>query len=440
MADFDFLVIGGGSGGVRAARRAAEYGAKTALVERQHLGGTCVNVGCVPKKLMVYAAEMRETLELAPGYGWNMNAAFSWPDSVAHRDQEISRLRGSYRQLLADAGVTLIEGTATLTGPHGTRVDNHDYRARHILIATGGTPIRPQLPGAALAIVSDQAFHLPKLPRRMCVVGGGYIGIEFACIFTGLGVEVTLLHRGAQLLRGFDREAVEFLRGVLPFSLRLDTQVTHIRHNAGALAVDTHQGESLQTDTILYAIGRSPSVDGLGLKQAGVAVSPRGGILVNSRYRSSIPSIHAIGDVTQRIQLTPAAIAEAEALTRGLFRNEWAEPGYGLIPSAVFSHPCLATIGLTQDQAEQKHGKIQVLRTQTKALRYAFAKQAPRSFIKVIAKDDDKRILGIHIVAPEAAELIQGFTLAMQAGATTRQLKETIGIHPTLAEECFSVR
>ncbi len=438
MPDFDFLVIGGGSGGVRAARRAAAHGAKSALVERRDLGGTCVNVGCIPKKLMVYAAETREALELAPGYGWRMRADFNWTESVAHRDGEISRLRAVYRRLLGESGVTLLEGEAVLSGPQQVRVQGREYQAKHILVATGSTPVRPELPGGEHAIVSDQAFHLPELPRRVCVVGGGYIGLEFACIFSGLGAEVTLLNRSKTLLRGFDREAVEFLTHTLPFSRRLNVRITNIRPMNNALTAHTDRGEDLYADTILFAIGRRPAVDGLGLEQAGVQTSPQGAILVNERYRSSVPSIYAIGDVTQRVMLTPTAIAEAEALTRGLFQNDWRQPDYNLVPSAVFSHPCLAAVGLTEEHARQKHGDIRVLRAHTKPLRYAFREKAPDSLIKVIAGADD-RILGVHLVAPEAAELIQGFTLAMRAGATTAMLKDTIGIHPTLAEEFFSL-
>lgn len=443
--DYDLFVIGGGSGGVRAARMAAQRGARVALAEAGALGGTCVNVGCIPKKLYAYAAHYAHDFREARGFGWQSEVPpFDWAALKANRATEIRRLNGVYQQLLEGAGVTLLRGWAMLDGPHGVRLDDGTrHSARHILVATGGRPTVPQVEGRELVLTSDDMFDLDPFPRRLAVVGGGYIASEFASIFNGLGAEVTQIYRGDQLLRGFDDDVRAFLgieMGKAGVRLRLREEVAAVRRAGGALALTLASGEVLQADAVLYATGRVPNVEGLGLAEAGVKQGRDGAIEVDAHYRSSVPSIHALGDVTARVQLTPVALGEAMALVDHLFGDGKRRMGYDGIPTAVFTQPNVATVGLTEAQAREKHARIQVFKSDFKPLKHTLSGSAERTFMKLLVDAASDRVVGLHMVGPDAGEVIQGFAVALQAGATKAQFDATIGIHPTAAEEFVTMR
>jgi glutathione reductase (NADPH) len=442
--DFDLFVIGGGSGGVRAARMAAQHGARVALAEAGALGGTCVNVGCIPKKLYAYAAHYRHDFAEARGFGWQSEVpAFDWATLKDRRAAEIRRLNGVYQQILESAGVQLLRGWAQLEGAHGVRLDGARYSARHILVATGGRPSVPPVEGRELVLTSDDMFDLEPFPRRLAVVGGGYIASEFASIFNGLGAEVTQIYRGAQLLRGFDDDVRSFLgieMGKAGVRLRLREEVAAVRRAGGALALTLASGEELQADAVLYATGRVPNVEGLGLAEAGVRQGRDGAIEVDAHYRTSVPSIHALGDVTARVQLTPVALGEAMALVDHLFGQGRRRMGYEGIPTAVFTQPNVATVGDTEAQAREKYGRILVFKTDFKPLKHTLSGSAERTFMKLLVDAASDRVVGLHMVGPDAGEVIQGFAVALQAGATKAQFDATIGIHPTAAEEFVTLR
>ena len=444
--EFDLLVIGAGSGGVRAARFAAGFGAKVAVVESRYLGGTCVNVGCVPKKLLVYGAHYAEDFRQAVGFGWSAGqSVFDWPTLIANKNREIQRLNGIYRNLLLNSDVTLLEGHARLLGPHQVEVQGRCYRARHILIATGGWPQVPDIPGKEHAITSNEAFYLQQLPRRMLVVGGGYIAVEFASIFHGLGAETSLLYRGDLFLRGFDGAVRRHCREELEkkgLDLQFNSDIAGIERQAdGSLLATLTDGRTLATDCVFYATGRRPMLDDLGLENTDVALDERGYIRVNEHFETSQPSILAIGDVIGRVQLTPVALAEGMAVARRLFRpEEYRVPDYELIPTAVFSLPNIATVGLSEEQARERGHQLKIFESRFRPMKLTLTECQERTLMKLVVDADSDRVLGCHMVGPEAGEIIQGLAVALKAGATKRIFDETLGIHPTAAEEFVTMR
>ena len=443
--DFDLFVIGAGSGGVRAARFAAGFGARVAVAESRYLGGTCVNVGCVPKKLLVYGAHFEEELRQAKGYGWTSGEpAFDWSTLIANKNREIERLNGIYRKLLIDSGVKLLEGHARLVGGQHVEVDGQRYSARHILIATGGWPQVPDIPGAEHAITSNEAFHLEQLPQRVLVVGGGFIAVEFASIFHGLGVKTSLLYRRDLFLRGFDESLRVHLRDEMEkkgMDLQFNSDIRRIDKQAdGTLKATLADGRVLETDCVFYATGRRPMLDNLGLENTRVELDERGFIRVDNLYRTTDPFVLAIGDVIGRVQLTPVALAEGMAVARRLFRPEEYRPlSYELIPTAVFSLPNIGTVGLSEQQAREKH-RVKVFESRFRPMKLSLTDSQERTLMKLVVDADSERVLGCHMIGPEAGEIIQGLAVAMKAGATKRDFDDTLGIHPTAAEEFVTMR
>ena len=449
--DFDLFVVGGGSGGVRAARMAAGMGARVALAEGAALGGTCVNVGCIPKKLYSFAAGYASAFEEAAGFGWRVPGpapGLDWAHLKAGIHAEIARLNGVYRSLLERAGVTLVPGYGQLDGAHAVRVGQLRYTARHILIATGGQPRLPAITGSQHAVVSDAMFDLAQLPQRLVVVGGGYIACEFASIFAGLGSQVTLVHRRENLLAGFDGGTAQFLAREMAacgVDTRLRAEVAALERNPrdGRLMAQLADGQRLDADTVLYAIGRVPRTRGLGLETAGVALDAGGAIVVDGHYRSSVPSIYAVGDVSSRKQLTPVATAEAMVVVDQLYGGASSRRvDYEYIPTAVFTHPQLATCGYGEDEARSHFGadSIVVYSSEFKALRHSLSGRSARTFVKLVVNRPDGRVVGLHMAGEDAAEIVQGFAVAMNAGATKAHFDATIGIHPTAAEEFVTLR
>jgi glutathione reductase (NADPH) len=446
--DCDLFVIGGGSGGVRAARMAAQRGARVVLAEAAALGGTCVNVGCIPKKLYSYAAHFARDFEDAAGFGWDLERPrFDWSRLKKNRAAEIGRLNGVYEQLLRTAAVEIVGGWATLLDANTVQVaagaGERRWRARHILVATGGTPTVPPLPGREHVLTSDSMFDLEPFPRRLVVVGGGYIACEFASIFRGLGAQVTQLYRGEQVLRGFDDDVRSFLAqelGKQDIDLRLHSNVAAVARRADALAVTLEDGEVLEADCVLYATGRVPNIAGLGLELAGVDLTPHGGVKVDENFRSSVPSIFAVGDVSSRLQLTPVALAEAMVVVDALFGSGTRRMEYDCVPTAVFTHPNIGTVGLTEAQARARHGTVRIFRSEFRALKHTLGGSSERTLMKLVVDAASDRVVGLHMVGPDAGEIVQGFAVAMKAGATKAVFDATIGIHPTAAEEFVTMR
>jgi glutathione reductase (NADPH) len=441
---FDLFVIGAGSGGVRAARMAAQRGARVAVADPAPLGGTCVNLGCIPKKLYSFAAHYADAFEESHGYGWTTTEpTFDWPTLKANRAREISRLNGIYAQLLDGSGVTLLRSRAVLRGPNEVEVDGRIHRAKHVLVATGGRPVVPVLPGHELAVTSNEMFDLPEFPRRLVVIGGGYIASEFASIFAGLGSQVTQIYRGEQILRGFDDDIRHFVaaemrkKGIV---LHTQTQVARIERAAGALQATLADGTVLAADTILYATGRRPNTEGLGLAELDVQLTANGAVVVDEHYRSSVPTIHALGDVIDRVQLTPVALAEAMALVDRLFGAGARRVDYELIPTAVFTDPNIGTVGLTEAAARERFGDVRIFRSEFKALKHTLSGSSERTLMKLVVDAASDRVVGLHMVGADAGEIVQGFGVALKAGATKAQFDATIGIHPTAAEEFVTMR
>ena len=443
--DYDLVVIGGGSAGVRLSRTAAALGARVALIESGRLGGTCVNIGCVPKKLFAYASRFGTNLDDAEGFGFEPVAKqFSWANLIAGKDREIARLNAVYERVVTNAGVTVLRGRATLTGPNEVDLDGQSLSATRIAICTGGKPIVPPIEGAELGVVSDAMFSLPELPRRAVVVGGGYIGVEFASILHGLGVDVDVVSRTLPLLRGFDDDARAHLQAMLERrGIRVHgKRVPHAIHRGpDGLVVDlAHEDGPLVADLVLFAVGRRPNTDGLGLDAAGVAVRPDGGIAVDTNYQTSTPSIYALGDVTHRLQLTPVALGEATALARHLYAGEPIRFGYDAVPTAVFSDPELGTVGLGEADARARFANVKVFKSTFRPMVHILPNRDEQALVKLVVDGDTDRVLGVHIVAPDAAELLQGFAVAVRMGATKADLDRTIGIHPTVGEELVTLR
>ncbi|AQD62312.1 glutathione reductase [Bordetella pertussis] len=444
--DFDLYVIGAGSGGVRAACFAAGYGARVAVAESRYLGGTCVNVGCVPKKLLVYGAHFHEDFEQAAGFGWNPGRPeFDWPTLIANKNREIERLNGIYRNLLVNSGVALHEGHARIVDPHTVEINGQRHSAQHILVATGGWPFVPDIPGKEHAITSNDAFFLPELPRRVLVVGGGYIAVEFASIFDGLGAQTVQVYRRELFLRGFDGSVREHLRDELVkkgLDLRFNTDVERIDKRAdGVLAVTLSDGSVLETDCVFYATGRRAMLDDLGLENTGVRLAESGYIEVDDEYRTSEPSILAIGDVIGRVPLTPVALAEGMAVARRLFRpQEYRKVDYDLIPTTVFSLPNIGTVGLTTEQALERGFRVTRYESRFRPMKLTLTQSQEKTLMKLVVDADSQKVLGCHMVGPDAGEIVQGLAVALKAGATKQVFDDTIGIHPTAAEEFVTMR
>ena len=445
--DFDFFVIGGGSGGVRASRVAASLGAKVGIAEGFRYGGTCVIRGCVPKKLLVQASHYAEDLEDAAGFGWTVPpASFDWPRLVAAKEQEITRLSGIYENLLKNSGVQIFQGHARFEDPHTLSVNGQRITARHILIATGGTPALPDIPGIEHAITSNEAFDLPTLPRRVLVVGGGYIAVEFAGIFNGLGSEVTLIHRGAQLLRGFDGAVAQHLREEIArkgIRVLTETQAASLeRQPDGTVAVQltgTLTG-SEQFDAVMYATGRTPQTEGLNLAAAGLSAAPGRGVKVDAFGQTVVSHIYAVGDVTEGIALTPVALAQGGAVARSLFGPQRQAAQLGHVASAVFSQPPIGTVGLGEEAALAQYGEIDVYESRFKPMRHTLSGRPEKTLMKLVVDTASQRVLGAHMVGPDAPEIVQGLALALNLSATKADFDATIGIHPTSAEEFMTMR
>jgi glutathione reductase (NADPH) len=456
---FDLFVIGAGSGGVRAARMAAQRGARVAVADDAPLGGTCVNLGCIPKKLYSYAAHYGEAFEESHGFGWTLEPPrFDWEVLKANRAREITRLNGVYEKLLLDAGVTLLRGRARLAGANAVEVDSAGVRdgsrsgrgggrtlhgATNILVATGGHPLVPELAGRELAITSDEVFDLATFPRRLVVVGGGYIACEFASIFSGLGAQVTQLYRGEQVLRGFDADVRDFVASEMRkkgIDLRTHADVERIEGRTGALRVVLKSGATIEADTILYATGRAPNTSGLRLAEAGVALAANGAVVVDAHFRTNVAGVHALGDVIDGLQLTPVALAEAMVLADHLFGDARRAMDYEDIPTAVFTHPAVGTVGLSEQAARERFGELRIFRSEFKALRHTLSNSSERTLMKLVVDAASDRVVGVHMVGADAGEIAQGFAVAMKAGATKAQFDATIGIHPTSAEEFVTMR
>lgn len=447
--DYDFFVIGAGSGGVRAARTAAALGARTAIAEERFFGGTCVNVGCIPKKLYNYAAAFSDAFRDAEAYGWQVHtASFDWSILKINKDKEIKRLNGIYENLLKNSGVTVLSGRAEVTGPNQVKIGEQQVSAKHILIATGGkTSLPNDIPGVELGLDSDDFFELTEQPRRVVVVGGGYIATELAAVFAGVGTQVELVHRGKTLLRGFDDDIAAFVTEAVSryTNLRLETSITAIKENGDkALTIELSDGQHLETDQILFATGRSPNSRGLGLEALGVKLNDKGAIAVDKNFETNVPGLYAVGDVIDRVALTPVALAEGQTLARRLFANEKSlqksSVSYDLIPSAVFCDPQVAVVGQTEAEARKDGKAVQVFKSRFRPLKHTMTGADEFTLMKLIVDKETDRVLGLHMAGADAAEIVQGFAVAMQAGATKADFDNTLGIHPTAAEEFVTMR
>jgi len=442
--DFDLYIIGAGSGGVRASRIAAQAGVKVGICEDSRVGGTCVIRGCVPKKLLVYGSHFAEDFEDAAGYGWTVpEPSFDWSTLIANKDLEIDRLNLIYKKLLADSGVVLHEARGRLLDAHTLDVGGRKITAERIVIATGGHPVKPPIAGAEFAITSNEAFHLPELPPRIVVVGGGYIAVEFAGIFNGLGAEVTQVIRRDLVLRGFDEEVRTALQHELikkGIIIRNHTEIVTIEKGEGFLRCRTAAGEAIEADAVMYATGRVPNTRNLGLHEVGVTLNKAGAVAVDEWSQTTVPNIYAIGDVTDRIALTPVAIMEGHYLANTLFHGRPMKPDHSNVPSAVFSQPPVATVGLTEEQARRTYGEVDIYATNFRPMKYTLSGRHQHSFMKLVVDARSDRVVGAHMVGDDAAEIIQGLAIAIKAGATKHQFDATVGIHPTAAEEFVTMR
>jgi len=441
--DFDLFVIGGGSGGVRAARMSAGYGAKVAVAEEFRYGGTCVIRGCVPKKLLVYASSFSQSFADAAGFGWTVGRpSFDWLKLRAAKDAEITRLEGIYRRNLETAGATLFHQRATVASPHSVRLaDGTEYSAKHILIATGGVPFVPGIQGAHLAITSNEAFDLDRLPRRVVIVGGGYIACEFAGIFNGMGSHVTQVYRRDLILRGFDddirRHVQEAMRG-RGIDILLNDDVDHINSMARHLEVHFASGEVREAGLVLYATGRHPNTVGLGLREVGVKLGQGGEVAVDAWSQSSVPSIYAVGDVTDRLALTPVAIREGAAFAETVFGGNPTRADHSDVATAVFTQPEIGTVGLTEEEARAE-GDVEIYRSVFRPMQNILAGRDERTLMKLLVAKESRRVLGVHIVGPTAGEMIQLASVAVKMGATKEDFDRTVAVHPTAAEELVTM-
>jgi glutathione reductase (NADPH) len=442
--DYDLFVIGAGSGGVRAARIAAGHGARVGIAEEYRYGGTCVVRGCIPKKLFVYGSHYHHDFEDAAAYGWTIEGAdFDWATLIANKDKEIDRLTGIYAGLLAEAQVKLHDGRATLADAHTIEVNGERFTAGVILVATGGRPWKPDGPGAEYAICSNEAFHLPELPRRVALIGGGYIGVEFAGIFSGYGSEVTLAYRRDKILRGFDydvRTAVQtnlIERGV---DVRLNTTADSIQKTDDGLRLSLSDGAVLDVDVVMCATGRVPNSGGLGLETIGVELGGRGAIVVDEYSRTTVPHIYAVGDVTDRMALTPVALHEGHAFADSVFGDAPRPVDHEYVPAAVFGQPPASVVGMTEAEARTAYEKVDIYRSTFTPLKHTLTKRKVKTMMKLVVDADSQRVVGCHIVGDDAPEIVQAMAIAMKMGATKADLDRTIGIHPTAAEELVTMR
>ncbi|PIE38138.1 MAG: glutathione-disulfide reductase [Gammaproteobacteria bacterium] len=443
--DYDLIVIGAGSGGVRAARMSAGFGAKVAVIEDRYMGGTCVNVGCVPKKLYVYASEFRQDFAAARNFGWDSHTPnFDWHTLRDSKKDEISRLNRVYDNMLDGAGVDIIDGRGTLVDAHTVAVNGKHYSAGKILLATGGWPFVPDFPGSEWALTSNEIFDLDTFPKRLAIVGGGYIACEFAGIFNGLGAKVTQVYRGELFLRGFDEDVRRHLETEMRragVDIRLQSNVERIEQQAdNSLALSLSDGSALEADAVLYATGRKPNINGLGLDHTNVTLTEKGTIAVNEYFQTKEPSIYAVGDLIGGMELTPVALAEGMAFARREF-GDWEKPvAYDFIPTAVFTQPNIGTVGYTEQEAREKFAEITVFKTSFRPMKQSFSGSEEKTLMKLIVNNADDRVIGLHMVGPDAGEIVQGMAIAMRAGATKATFDSTIGIHPTAAEEFVTMR
>lgn len=443
--DYDLFVIGAGSGGVRASRMAASYGAKVAVAEDTFLGGTCVNVGCVPKKLFVYASHVHEEIESAAGFGFTaQKPTFDWPTLRDNKTREIERLNGVYGNILGGAGVEIIRGKATFIDAHTVAVEGKRYSAERILIATGGWPVIPDVPGKEYIISSNEAFYLEKFPNKVLVLGGGYIAVEFAGIFNGLGADTDLIYRGPKFLRGFDEEVRDFVaheisqKGV---NLRFNLNIERVEKlDNGQFKATMTDGTHTIADCVMAATGRKPRIQDIGLENTNVEVTDQGTVDINENYQTAEPSVYAVGDAIGCMELTPVALAEGMALAKTLYNNEPTTVDYDNIATAVFCQPNIATVGLTEEGAIEKGYKLRVFTSSFKHMKHSLSGTAERTFMKIIVDAQTDKVMGCHMVGADAGEIIQGLAVAMKAGATKADFDSTIGIHPTAAEEFVTMR
>ncbi len=444
--DYDLFVIGGGSGGVRAARMSAGYGAKVAVAEEYRLGGTCVIRGCVPKKLFVYASRFGGEFEDAAGFGWSVEGArFDWNKLVANKDREIDRLNGLYIRTLETAGVDLTMDRAELTGSNSVRLANEgrEISARNILIATGAWPFVPDIPGAEHAITSNEAFHLEKLPERIAIVGAGYIAVEFAGIFSGLGVDVSLLYRGPQILRGFDDDLRDGLademrkRGI---DVRVNTEIAEIAKQGKGYSLALKDGDRLETGLVMYATGRVPNTSGLGLEAVGVQMGWNGHVVVDDYSKSSVDSVYAVGDVTDRVALTPVAIREGAAFADTVFNNNPIPVDHSYIPTAVFSEPEIGTVGLSEADARERYPTLDVYKSRFRPMKHTLSGRDETMIMKLLVDGASDRVVGCHILGPDAGEMAQILAIPMRMGATKADFDVTMALHPSAAEELVTMR
>ena len=443
--DFDLFTIGGGSGGVASSRRAGSHGARVALCEDRDLGGTCVHRGCVPKKLLVYGSHFHEDFQDAAGYGWTVQEpTFDWARLRDAKDKELARLGSVYARLLRDSGVTVVEGRGKLVDAHTVEVAGKRYTAERILVATGSRPyLPPDVTGIEHALTSDDALSFPALPKRLAIVGGGYIGVELAGVFHGLGSKVTVIIRGPTVLGGFDGDVRAFLTEEMRkkgIDLQVDTFVRDIEKRGDGVSLLTKAGETVEVDAVLYATGRVPNTGGLGLEEMGVKLDARGAVRVDEWSRTSVENIFAVGDVTDRINLTPVAIAEGRALAETLFNNNPMKMDHTNVPSAVFSQPPVACVGLSELEARERHGQVDVYVTSFKPMKHTLSGRNERTMMKLVVERTSNKVLGCHMVGADAPEIIQGLAVAVKCGATKAQFDATVGIHPTAAEEFVTLR
>lgn len=442
--DYDLFVIGAGSGGVRASRIAAGFGARVAVAEEYRVGGTCVIRGCVPKKLMVYASHFSEDFESARGYGWDVGeSSFNWKTLIARKDAEIDRLNGLYVKNLEAAGVEIINGRGVIETPNSVRVGDRVYTAKTILVATGGWPTLPDVPGIEHAITSNEVFHLEDLPDDVVVVGGGYIAVEFAGIFHGMGARVTQLYRSEQILRGFDDEIRDRLHDEMikkGVDLRTNVNITAIEKTDDGLLLRLTDGSELKTKAVMYATGRAPNTENLGLQEAGVACDEKGAIIVDAYSKTNVDSIYAVGDVTDRVALTPVAIKEGHAFALTVFGGAPTSPEHDAIPTAVFSQPPIGTVGLSEAEARDTCGGIDVYTSDFRPMKHTLGGSDERAFTKLIVDKKTDVVVGAHMIGLDAAEIIQGIGIAVKAGLTKAQFDQTVAVHPSSAEEFVLMR
>lgn len=445
MSNYDLVVIGGGSGGVRAARIAAGHGAKVAICEEYRYGGTCVIRGCVPKKMMVYAAHYHEDFSDSHYYGWNTSVdSFDWSRLISNKDTEIDRLNGIYEKLLGNAGVEILYGTASLIDANTVKLGDQQLHADKVLIATGGTPFLPNIPGIEHAISSNEVFHLDQQPKSAIVVGGGYIAVEFAGIFNGISTKTSLVYRGEQILRGFDNDISKHLAGEIQkkgIDLKLETNISSIELDAdGRKQVTLSDGSSMTVDCVLYATGRSPNIEALNLENAGVELGRKGEIKVDKYSRTNVESVFAVGDVTDRIALTPVATMEGHAFADTFFGNNERFADHTNVPSAVFSQPPIGSVGLSEEQAREQFGDVDTYTSEFRILKHTITDNTERTMMKLIVNAETDVVIGAHMVGPDAAEIMQGIAIAVKAGATKADFDATVGIHPSTAEEFCTMR